>query len=581
MNISLSIEQLFPRFPSLPGSASDLGSSWPRIWTLEATVGKIRDSISRPPNTVTQLDDALFQLNKLRDELEKIDNDLPPPVRDPGLEYELDKLQVLLDSIHLIFKSKKDAIENYINPSNSGAHDIIKNAYYESRDADKKVNSTGNTAKEANDIREETKDIQNQVQPNNTRDLSKLKHNMSSQPDLTPVAKQVCGSVRSEPCTPRQCVGDSLCPPEGPACKNVTKCVGALPLSKRANDDVIDVKDRLSKLSVKITEATEMLQNTQETTDQVRQLAKDLSSKTKKARDMLEEDFKETHNVVKVLKDFLSDPSSNLTQVQEVSDWILNARLPISLSILKSKLEELKNVAANLPTTMNVLKEAKPQLDTARKLLQEAQDTRFKALGAKSNVSGLLEGLESGNDSLSDLEEKMQDSMDLIESLNNNLTQAKDLLRPAQNALEDTGALMTPMKAQLDGLKEQLEDAQEKGPYALNTADKAEEETAVTEADLKMLEVQLDRLKDKSDPGGTGETTPVADRLEKLQEKAGALANTTQKMTEALEGKADSLQKLQDEIFQKSVTLEGLDAKLKNILTVLRNRAEELRTCQG
>ncbi|MED6262642.1 hypothetical protein ATANTOWER_023208 [Ataeniobius toweri] len=96
-----------------------------------------------------------------------------------------------------------------------------------------------------------------------------------------------------------------------------------------------------------------------------------------------------------------------------------------------------------------------------------------------------------------------------------------------------------------------------------------------------MLEVQLDRLKDKSDPGGTGETTPVADRLEKLQEKAGALANTTQKMTEALEGKADSLQKLQDEIFQKSATLEGLDAKLKNILTVLRNRAEELRTCQG
>ena len=71
---------------------------------------------------------------------------------------------------------------------------------------------------------------------------------------------QVCGSVRSEPCTPLQCPGEDLCPPEGaPPCEKGKKCVGALPLSIRANADVTDVKDRLDKLSGKITEAAEMV----------------------------------------------------------------------------------------------------------------------------------------------------------------------------------------------------------------------------------------------------------------------------------------------------------------------------------
>lgn len=71
-----------------------------------------------------------------------------------------------------------------------------------------------------------------------------------------------------------------------------------------------------------------------------------------------------------------TDPFSNLTHIQEVSDWILKAKLPPSLAALKRKLEELKNLASSLPDSTAVLNEAAPQLDTARKLLQEAQDSR-------------------------------------------------------------------------------------------------------------------------------------------------------------------------------------------------------------
>uniref|UniRef100_A0AAQ5YR15 Laminin, beta 3 n=1 Tax=Amphiprion ocellaris TaxID=80972 RepID=A0AAQ5YR15_AMPOC len=298
----------------------------------------------------------------------------------------------------LVLEAGLKQIQDSISLPPKTAGQINDDAYNKSADAADKVNSSRDTVKESANTREETTDIQNQVQPENIRDLDKLNHSMASQPDLTPVAKQVCGSVRSKPCTPLQCEGGDLCPPKGsPPCEKGGKCIGALPLSERANTDAKDVKDRLDKLSGKITEA---LQKTQDTTNQLRQSTEKLSSKMKQARDELQDDLQEARDVVKALKDFLSDPSSNLTHIQEVSDWVLQAKLPLSEAALKRKLEELKDLAANLPNSTAVLKDAEPQLDVARTLLEEAQDAR----------SALTQ-------------ETAKNSMDLIDNLDNNLTE--------------------------------------------------------------------------------------------------------------------------------------------------------------
>lgn len=581
-NLSLALERLSPSFPTRPGGGGDLGNFGPRIHTLETSLNLIRNSISLPPSTAEQVDDALSQLDKLRDKVEKVNNALSPLARTPGLDSELDNLQALLDRLTVEYKAKTDAMENSTSPNNAGAFSAIKNAYDESTDAAKRVDASKNKVKESADVREETTDLQNQVQPANTRDLDKLNQSMASRPDLTPVAKQVCDSARVEPCTPLQCEGGDVCPPGGtPLCKKGQKCVGALPLSKRAEADAKDVKDRLDKLTGKITEATEKLQETQETTNQVRLSAEKLSNKMKQARDELEEDLKETHDVVKELKDFLSDPSSNLTHIQEVSDWILKAKLPLSLAALKRKLEELKNLAANLPDSTAVLNEADPQLDAAKKLLQEAQDARDTAQGVKADVDGLLTGFSSVEGSLSDLEDRLQNSMDLIDNLNNSLTKAKDQLSPAEKALDDVSTLIKPMKPQLDELKDLLQNGGQQAQNAQENADNAEGEAAAANQDLLSLEKQLDRLKDEAPASGSGgEAAQVGDRLAKLQQDAGVLANTTENMMKALEGKGDSLRLLQDEILQKSTKLEGLDAKLKDLLAKLRKKAQDLSTCQ-
>lgn len=52
------------------------------------------------------------------------------------------------------------------------------------------------------------------------------------------------------------------------------------------------------------------------------------------------------------------------------------------------------------------------------------------------------------------------------------------------------------------------------------------------------MEKQLDHLKKKTPGEGTGgELGPMGDRLAKLQQDAGVLANSTENMMKALEGK--------------------------------------------
>uniref|UniRef100_A0A673A471 Laminin, beta 3 n=1 Tax=Sphaeramia orbicularis TaxID=375764 RepID=A0A673A471_9TELE len=238
-NLSSVLNGLSVGFPAPPGGSGDPGNFGPRIHALESSLNRIRNSIHLPPDT----------------------------------------LNVLM--------------------SLSGTFNTIKDAYKESKDAANKVDATKDTVQQSADVREDALNLRNQVQLPNIRDLNKLNHSMASGPNLTPVAKQVCGSLRSEPCTPLQCDGGDFCPPEGtPPCEKGKKCIGALPLSKWAMTDAQDVKERLDRLTQKIREA--------DRTNQVRDSAGKLNNRVKKARHELEGDLTDTRNVVKELKDFLS-----------------------------------------------------------------------------------------------------------------------------------------------------------------------------------------------------------------------------------------------------------------------------------
>ncbi|KAK7880274.1 hypothetical protein WMY93_030641 [Mugilogobius chulae] len=502
------------------------------------------------------------------------------PLEKTNLEPELDKLQALLNLLNLDYTIKNDNLKNTTSPTDTGAFSSIKNAYDDSKEAARNVDKSKKVLQNSSDIRELTEDQLDRVLPVNSRNLSRLNSSLASRPDLSPLAKMVCGKVLSAPCTPLQCVKEDLCA-DVPPCEPGQSCVGALPLGNKAADDADKVQDKLDDLSKKISDAAKKLQQTQESANLARESAEKLNDRIKKARDALEEDLKKSRDVVKELKDFY--PSSNLTHIQQVSDWVLKAKLPVSLAALKEKLDELKNLAGSLPDSTAVLNQAQPQLEAAKKLLQEAQDARYDtAKGVKADVDELVPEMRTVEQSISDLEDKLQNSLDLIDNLSDNIKKVNEQLSPAEKALDDTSVSLKPLKPKLEELKNLLEEGKRQTLDTKDKADKAEKEATQLLShinlfqDMKTLEKDLETLKAKAAANKPdGNAADLRDRLAKLQQDAAALTNTTDDMFKALDGKADSIKLLQEEIIAKSSRLEAL---MSNSVTFLLSCERELRS---
>ncbi|XP_053725062.1 laminin subunit beta-3 [Synchiropus splendidus] len=574
-SLSADLQKLSQQIPTT--SPGDLGKFEPRIRDLEEALKQLKDSLSFPPAVAQQIDKALTELDQLRDRADEADKNLSPLQKTPGLTAELDRLQALLDGLTLLYNNKKDGHTNTVDPNSDALLAAIRKAYDESKASAAKVEDTKDTVRQSEALREDAVDRQKQVQPANTRELSKLSTSMANQPDLTAAAKQVCGSTGAGPCTPLSCPDTDLCPPEGAPLCEAGKCQGALPLSKRADADVREVTDRLDKLSSKITEAAEKFQDAQEKTNQVRQTAEKLSDKVKQTREELDGELKDTGDVLKQLKDLLSGPAPNLTQIQDISDKILKVKLPLSMDALNRKVAELKNLAAKLPDSSEVLNKATPQLEAARKLLQEAEEARDTAVN--NNVTKLVREFDNTENVLSDLEEKLQDSMDQMDGLKKTLTEAEAQLSPAEKALDDASTVLTPLQPQVEELEDRLQNGDQLLQDAQDDAQLAKDMATAADQDMKVLEDKVRELKDLTDKGTTPDGGTPEDRLAKLRQDAVDLTNTTDTMADALKGKADSIRQLQDEVVQKAAQLDGLEEKLQDLLATLRKKAEDLSTC--
>ncbi|KAJ8360670.1 hypothetical protein SKAU_G00171950 [Synaphobranchus kaupii] len=426
-DFTLSLQRLISRAPTLPGPTEpDLGPPHP---------GPGGHALQHPghPAARSPLQQSDQQAPRRHSQTQGKSRSTRPKLfpTDEGsaLAKQLGDLSAELQGLNLEYDSKKDALKNVVSANLGDAFETIKKAYQESTDALKDAQATQPVLEKSEEARGDATALE-AVQLNNTADLNNLEDQLASRPNLTPAAAQVCGSTRSTPCTPMQCDGQ-LCPAPGTAsCVEGKRCIGALPLGEKALEDTEEVKSRLQQLNSKIKEATEKIQDTQDLANKVRLATDGLSNQIKHAQTDLEEDLQDIKDFVKNVKDFLSDPLSDPTTIQKVSESILSTKLPLSLASLKRKIQEIGNLAAGLPDSNKLLASTAPQLELARKLLMRP---RMPALGVKDKVDNVHKDLVSLQDALSDAEAKLQGSVDILDKVNNDTAKAKEKLTQPQS----------------------------------------------------------------------------------------------------------------------------------------------------
>ncbi|GAA6077680.1 laminin subunit beta-3 isoform X1, partial [Tachysurus ichikawai] len=218
------------------------------------------------------------------------------------------------------------------------------------------------------------------------------------------------------------------------------------------------------------------IQKSQDSTNQVRASADELSNQTKHARDDIDEGLKDIRDFVRKLKDFLSDPTSDPAAVQRVCEGVLGVKLPETVDALKKKLKEIKDVAALLPDTSMVLKNASSRLQEARQLLQNAKNARDMALDLQNTTDGVLASLNYGESALADVEEKLQHNLDNNNKVRNDIQKVKDVLFPVEGLVNTGLGVVDALHTMLDPLKEEVHKGRELVENAGENANGAEHE---------------------------------------------------------------------------------------------------------
>uniref|UniRef100_A0A8C4RX20 Laminin subunit beta 3 n=1 Tax=Erpetoichthys calabaricus TaxID=27687 RepID=A0A8C4RX20_ERPCA len=264
---------------------------------------------------------------------------------------------------------------NKCSPSSSGSLSTIRSAYDQSGDALKKVANAEEIVKRSLIIQKRAEDMEGKDQEKNRQDLEHLSSQVQNQPDLTPTAGKVCGSYRTEPCTPEQCDG-ALCPgPNAVPCSTTVDCRGALPLGKKAESIADTTKAKLNDLNAQIRQATRKVCYTN-SSNGMKQTFDQLANQVSTTRPKLEKEIQNTRQFIKQVREFLSAPDMDPAVIQTVSEQVLNMKLPGSIGEIRDKVDQIKAIAGSLPDISRLMETTRSEIGKAKQLLQEAERTR-------------------------------------------------------------------------------------------------------------------------------------------------------------------------------------------------------------
>ncbi|XP_039604526.1 laminin subunit beta-3 [Polypterus senegalus] len=547
------------------------GQVWdPRITGLDMNLKRIREGILYPKTTDSEINNARFSLQANRDSASRIGSNQPTIVdQSTSLTGDLDDLNSRLNSLRGIYITRWDFFQKFYS-NIDGSLSTIRSAYDQSGDAMKKVANAEEIVKRSLIIQKRAEDMEGKDQEKNRQDLEHLSRQVQNQPDLTPTAGKVCGSYRTEPCTPEQCDG-ALCPgPNAVPCSTTVDCRGALPLGKKAESMADTTKAKLNDLNAQIRQATRKIQDTVNEANGMKQTFDQLANQVSTTRPKLEKEIQNTRQFIKQVREFLSAPDMDPAVIQLVSEQVLNMKLPGSIGEIRDKVDQIKAIAGSLPDISRLMETTRSEIGKAKELLQEAERARDQAITFEEKVDGVVDDLGSAQTSLDEARDKIRDLLNNVKDVDNKILQIQDELRPAERTITDMDIQMQNMKPPMDNLRSLINGNDYMANQAQGLAGQAFTEAEARSQEFDILQQQYDKLKQKmkekqsgqAEGGNAGEP---GQRMVALRDNVEGLMQETSFIMNEIQDTEDSLYDGVDELDQKSLTLLGLDQKVKDI----------------
>ncbi|XP_052594037.1 laminin subunit beta-3 isoform X2 [Peromyscus californicus insignis] len=549
-----------------------------RLLDAKSKMEQIRQILGGTSVTEQDVAQVANAILSIRRTLQGLPLDLPLEEEMQSFPGDLGNLDRSFNRLLLIYQSKKEQFEKLGSADPSGAFRMLTTAYEQSSQAAQQVSDSSSLLSQLRDSLRGVEGMESQAGGGGAggTQLMALRLEMASLPDLTPTINKLCGSSRQTACTAGACPGE-LCPhANGTACGS--HCLGALPRARGAFHMAGQVAEQLRGFNSQLQQTRQMIRAAEEAASKVQSDAQRLETQVSTSRLQMEEDVRRTRLLIQQVRGFLTDPHTDASTIQEVSEAVLALWLPTDSATVLRKMKEIQAIAARLPNVDLVLSQTKQDIARARRLQAEAEKARSRAHAVEGQVDDVVGNLRQGIVALQEAQDTMQGTGRSLRLIQERVAEVQQVLVPAERLVRGMKEQMSGFWARMEKLRHQSQEEQAQAMQAQQLAEGAAKQAMSAQEGFGRLKQKYTELKDRL--GQSPMLGEQGSRILSIKTEAEELFGETMEMMDKMKDMESELLRGSQAIMLRSADLSGLEKRVEQIRSYINGRVLYYATCK-
>ncbi|XP_073398519.1 laminin subunit beta-3 isoform X3 [Dendrobates tinctorius] len=547
----------------------------PRVTSVEAELQRIQSLSSGSGISDSELLRTENHLTKMRGDMGQLNPDQHLVDGYGSLSADINSLRTDFNTVNELYQRKVTQQGNSISTNALGLFSSINAAYQSSLEATERVALAQTTISQSRESRRGVNGLEGKTKES-VMDLEILKDELTY-PNLTPTINRICEGVRTESCTPESCPGMVCHRSNVTLCKVGSNCRGAFPLSMNALRNTEKTAKELQDLNNQMLKNTQMIQEAEKTSNQIKDSAQQLSQQVTRTRSRMEQDIGSTRQFIQQIRDFLTEPSTDPATIQEISEYVLSLKLP-DPSSLQRKISEIRNIAGKLPNVDTVLSQTKEDIAKARKLQSEAEEARNRAVNVEESVDGVVGDIRQARKILQEAEDKIRGSSTSLRQIQDRLQEIEQVLGPVERGLSDVHDQLQAFTQRVGNLREKTAENLQHAGQANQAAHGAQRKAMDAQQGLDAIQEKYALLKNRL--GQASSLGAQGQKVKDIKMEADQLFGESEKMLKRMNEIEGELRMGQQSVMNKISELQGMEDEVRSLRDHIRTRAAFYATCR-
>ncbi|XP_063797170.1 laminin subunit beta-2-like isoform X2 [Pseudophryne corroboree] len=544
------------------------------VTNLMKIMDHLRNKISESTETLTQLEG---ELTNVQDENFDANHDLAELERDAR-------------SLNMTASERAHQLDVLKNSNFLGAYDSIHQSYAQSRAAEQLVNASSisvpSPVSDSAKAREKTEQLIIQKRDNfnrknaaNRRALNDLTAKTETL-DLKNINEKVCGATGDLPCAESTCGGAGCRDDEGKRHCGGSTCNGAVATANDALDRAKHAEEELQRTLGEVDVLFQKVTEAKAKADKAKQRAQATLDRASETKGRVERSNKELQQLIQQIKDFLSQEGADPDSIEMVASKVLDLSIPATPQQIQRLAEEIKDRVSALSNVDAILDHTAADVRRAEQLLQDAKRAKSRAENVKNTAESVKKALEDAKRAQNAAEGAIRSANDDISNTESKLTVIQSGTSSAENRLNDAMDRLGHLDKQIEALKVKRAGnilaatrAEETASTALNKANDAKK---VLDGQLgdkyktvqNLVEHKVKNIKD------------AKNKADQLRDEAKQLLENAQNKLQRLQDLEVAYEKNEVILQEKAKQLDGLEDKMKDILSAINQQIQIYNTCQ-